>query len=277
MALKAFYTPDEAAAIKGHLDSDAAKALGLELKDDGKGHLLPVIEARDGFALEDVAGLKATVETTRAERGALQLQVKALDGLDPATIPALVEKAKQFDALDPKKEEGKNKDRLETWKGDYTKQVTDAHAAELAVVEGQRDVIKRQLAEELITAKASMILTRPELKGNATLLMPVIRNMTDAVADDTGRMTVRVLNPLKPGEAKVGKTGGDMDLEELIVDEMRPDPVYAACWGVPGKSGAGEGGGGGGGGTQQRSKMSSADKVDFIRANGRDAYHALPE
>jgi len=90
-------------------------------------------------------------------------------------------------------------------------------------------------------------------------------------------MKVRVLNPLKPGQERIGKDGEPMGLEELILDEIKQDPRYAPAFGGSDKSGGGEGAGSGGGGNFRRSTMTALQKSQYIREHGRDQYHKLPD
>ena len=277
MALKAYYTDAEAEAVKEHLASDSAKALGVEFKKDAEGRNILAVEARDGFALEHITGLRSSVEKAREERDAAVARIKALGDINPADIPKLVEKAKKFDSIDPEAAIGKAKTQYEEWKAEFTQQVAAEHQQAMDALAKQRDALQSQLARELIESRAMQVLSRPTVKGNSDLILPVIRNMTDAVLGEDGTMTVRVLNPLKPGQARIGKSGEPMDLEELIQDEIRVDPRYAPAFGGTGRSGGGEGEGAGSVGAGRRSQMTDKQKALFIRENGREAYRALPD
>ena len=70
-----------------------------------------------------------------------------------------------------------------------------------------------------------------------------------------------------------------MELEELIVAELKGNEAYSGAFGASGGSGSGEGdkGAGAPGSTAKRSDMADKDKVLFIRKHGREAYRALPE
>jgi len=275
MALKAYYTDAELDEIKDHLGSEPVKALGLEFKKDDAGHNILAVSPRDGFALENVTGLRNSVERTREERDAALAKAKAIGDLDPSKLPDILDKARRFDSLDPEAAAGKAKAQLEEWKKEYTTKVGEEHTQALAAVARQRDALQGQLAKELIESRAMQVLAR--VKGSPDLILPVIRNMTDAVLDEDGNMKVRVLNPLKPGQERIGKDGEPMGLEELILDEIKQDPRYAPAFGGSDKSGGGEGAGSGGGGNFRRSTMTALQKSQYIREHGRDQYHKLPD
>jgi len=278
MAVKAVLTEEEHTAITEHLSTDAAKALGVEFAKNAEGKYLLVVEGRDGFALENVTGLKNSVESAREERDTAQTKLKRFGDMDPDTASDIVSKAKQFDELDPKLEAGKAKAKFDEWKGEFVESVKVQHAEAMAVVSADRDAMRTQLEQELIESQATQILARDDVKGNPVLLLPAIRNMTDTELKD-GVMTVRVLNPLKPGQARIGKSGDPMELEELIVAELKGNEAYSGAFGASGGSGSGEGdkGAGATGATAKRSDMADKDKVLFIRKHGREAYRALPE
>lgn len=277
MALKAYYTEDEAAALREHLEADAVKALGIELRKTESGKLVPVIEARDGMALEDVRGLRNSVEASRAEAEEARKRLKAFGDIKPEQLDELRDKATKFDAYDPDAGARQNAEQFDAWKADYTAKITADNQAKVEEANRRAQTYREQLETELIVSEATRILADPNVKGNPALLLPVILNQTDTVEREDGRLSVRVLNPAKPGHARIGKTGDNMTLEELVKDELMKAEQYAPAFGGSTKSGASERETGDRvpEGTK-KSAMSDEQKALFIRQHGIEAWRALP-
>ena len=279
MALAPFLTEEEYSKIASHIESEVGKALGVEYRkgDDGKYYL--VVQEQDGWALENVTGLRNSVEATREERDQALAKLKKFGDVDPAKLPEILDKAKKFDEMDPDAEIGKLKTQFEEWKEELLQQKDQEKEEALAAERQRAERLKAAYEEKAIVAEATSIMSAPEIKGNPALLLPIIRDMTEVVEED-GQFRVRVLNPTKPGRERIGKDGGPMTLEELI-HELRQDEKYAGAFEGSGKSGGGtppEGGGTGGGefGAKKRSEMTDEEKAAFIHERGMEEFTKLP-
>ena len=146
MAAKAFLTEEEHAGIATHLESDAAKAVGLEYAKNSDGKYVLVVEGREGFSMENVTGLKSAVESSRAQLTEATDKLRLYGELDPTTVPDMKRKAAQFDELDPKAEAGKAKAKFDEWKGEFVESVKVQHAEAMAVVSADRDACGRSLS-----------------------------------------------------------------------------------------------------------------------------------
>lgn len=283
MALPAILTEEEYTKLAPHLASEAVKALGVEYAKGEDGRYVAVVAGRDGYALENVQGLRSSVEASRAERDAAQAILKRYGELKPEDVAAVLDKARKFDGLDGKVADAKR--QFEEWREEHAKTTAEQTAAKVAAVAAERDGYRSQLEQHLIVGQATQILADPQIKGNPALLLPIIRDTTDAVEEqgEDGRkvLRVRVLNPAKVGRERIGKSGGPMTLEELV-GELRLDSRYAAAFEGSGSSGGGTPPGGGGrtdlgGFPANRSKFTLAQKVKFVSEHGQKAFLDLPE
>ena len=233
------------------------------------------VQDRDGYALENVAGLRQSVEATRAERDEAAQKHKAFEGVDPKAVKSLQEKAQRYDQMEG--EAAKVKEQFESWKEDFKAEVSQQHQQELEAATNQAQAYRQQLENQLVRAQATQILSDPKVNGNPALLLPVIRDMTATRENSEGQLEVIVLNPAKPGQARVGKSGGNMTLAELI-EELKANDQFADAFRVErsGPGGKAPEGGSRGDGNLQRSKMRVEDKAAYIAEHGREAYQRLP-
>ena len=229
-------------AILASLDGidDAIKALYVE--KDGK--FVLDVEPVDGFALEDVNGLKTALGKERTTRERLERDVVKFKDLDPDKAREALAKLEELTSIDPAKEadkiantkfEAAKAQLLEKHKAELT-----AHAGKISSLEGLVDQLARK--QEAIAAIA-------EHKGSVDLLLPHVLNITKSEVTDEG-VKVKVLQP--DGNDRVNGKGEPMSIRELVA-EMRQSDVYGPAFEGSGQSGSGkQPGNGGTGGTQQR-------------------------
>jgi len=281
MALQAYLTEQEYQQQQQALGQEPVKAAGVEYARADDGNYRLVVTPREGFALEDVKGLRATVERTREERDGALRTIKAFGDLKPEDVPGLRDKATRFDGLDGKVRDAKA--QFEEWKAEHERNLTEQHQAQLKERDAAIVELRAELDTHLIVGQATQLLAAPDVKGNPDLLLPVIRNQTEVreEQDQEGRRfwRVAVLNPAKPGRERIGKTGGPMTLEELI-HELRAEKRYAGAFEGSGASGAGTTGAAGAvdmrGYPAKRSEFTTSQKVKFVQEHGSDAFLKLP-
>ena len=73
--------------------------------DDGRFRLN--VEASDGYALEDISGLKSALSKERANRESLERKVSDLGDLDPAEARKAMQELEELRQLDPRAEADK--------------------------------------------------------------------------------------------------------------------------------------------------------------------------
>lgn len=274
MALKAYFTQEEYEENKETLEP--LKEHGIEYTPDSNGRLVLQVEPRDGVALDDVKGLQDSVASAREERDKLHSRLYEFGNVEPKTVKEALDKAKKFDELNPEAKAGELKKQFDDWKTEFQSTIQSEHEQQLSEKDARVQALSQQLEGLLVEGEAQRVLADPEINGSIDLLLPVIRNQTVVVEED-GQPVVKVLNPNKPGQYRVGKSGGDMTLKELIVDELMQDSRYQPAFGARSASGAGEQGSSTPPAAGRRkADMSEADKARYIRQHGREAYRNLP-
>jgi hypothetical protein len=222
-----------------------------------KGKYMLKVEAADGFALDDIEGLKNTVSATRAERDRLATQFKDIDPVKAREALAKLEEIKKWTPDDKTKElvEGTKKQLAEK----FTAELTDKEKA-LA----QRD---NQIAELLIVSAATSAAA--SLKGNVKLLLPHIKSQCRVVMKD-GVPVAQVIgengNPRL--SLKAGSTA-EMTVPEFV-ESLRDNPDFAVCFAGSGSKGSGGHKGSAADGKElPPSTLSPTQKLAAIRASGR--------
>lgn len=219
-----------------------------------------------------VPGLKSALANERkaaTDRGK-QLEAWAKLGITPDQAKTLLDA--QQEAERKKAEAAGEWDQLK-------QQLSKKHEEEKQALEQQIQSLASNINTLLIDNEAERACR--VLKGESTLLLPVIRSRTKVV-EDNGRHVVRVLD--KDGNPRLGGADGAFMTIEQYVAELKGDPVYGRAFDGSGASGSGAGGGTGGtggAGTGKISKRSDlkteADKLAFIKANGFPAFRDLPD
>lgn len=241
-------------------------------REDGKFQL--AIEAPEGWALEDVSGLKSAFSKEMENRKALERKVKAFGDLDPDHAREAVAKWNEFKDIDPKKDADRiAQEKFEALQGQLGKK----HQAEIQAREESNKKLRGQLEHLMVDAAATAALA--EAGGSVDLLLPIIRSQTKVTEDDDGSLTVQVLG--QDGSPRITSKAGDsgmMTINELV-QELRQSEKYGRAFDASGRSGSGmrPGGSGGEPGAYKRSKMTAQQKAEYQRKHGQAAYLALPK
>lgn len=253
-----------------------SEELKREYKQREDGNFYLTVDEVDGWALEDITGLRNTVGTTREERDKLQRANRAWEKLGVTVEEAtdLIAQAKKFQDLDPKDIEAKSKVEIDARveaankkkDAEVGKVVADLEAKLLKSNKTAERVMKRQAATEAIIAA----------KGNPKLLLPIIEQQAVLVETDDG-MRVDIVD--EQGKVRYGKGGKEMDFEQLV-EEIKGQGDYAGAFesetrpgtGMPAGSKKAQSGGNG----KNRSQMTEAEQAAYIHDNGRNAYLSLP-
>ncbi|WP_435658091.1 hypothetical protein [Brucella pituitosa] len=229
-------------AILASLDGieDTTKALYVE--KDGK--FVLDVEGVDGFALEDVSGLKTALgkERTRADRA--EGLVTAFKDIDPAKAKEALAKVEEWGNLDPSKEADKiANSKFETAKA----QLLEKHTGEINTREDRINHLSRTVEGLLIDAAATSALA--EAKGSVELLLPHVRSHT-RVKEVDGKFTVEVID--KDGNARIADAKGNaMDIGGLVA-EMKQSDAFGRAFEGSGQSGSGKTPSNGNGHTPQK-------------------------
>ncbi len=184
----------------------------------------------NGWALEDVGGLKTALSTERSTRQTLEATVLKYKDIDPEKARTALTELEELKRLDPTKEADKIANtKFETAKA----QLLDAHKAEI----GQR--------EERITGLTSTVdyLVRDQrataaiaaAKGSVELLLPHVLNSTRTVEKD-GKFIVEVI---RDGVVQIDGKGNPISIDDFV-GQMRSSETFARAFDGEGQSGGGK-------------------------------------
>lgn len=138
---------------------EALHSLYRQLPDDG-GYVLDVIEV-DGYAMENIAGLRNTLQT---QKSAIQSSKDKLDmwgDLEPETVRKSLNKLKELEQLDP---EALAQERVQSAVSSQKQQFETALAGKESEIKELNSVIEGLMIDSVATAALA------EAKGEAKLL-----------------------------------------------------------------------------------------------------------
>lgn len=218
-------------AIVTKLD-DAPEALREHYAEkDGKFYL--AVEPVDGYALEDVSGLKSALGAERTEREKLQAAVVKFKDIDPDKAREALAKLEELGSIDPAKEA----DKLANTKFEAAKaQLLEKHSQEI----GERDGRIKKLTDAMdkLVRQAAATAAIAEAKGSVELLLPHVLNHTRVKETDDGEFVVEVVDA--KGNVRIGDSkGAPLDLKGLVA-EMRQSETFSRAFDGDGHSGTGK-------------------------------------
>jgi hypothetical protein len=227
-------------ALKPFVESDSDIPAGLESHyslDEESGRYLLQVAPSDGFALENVAGLKSTLgkfkERAQNAEGALQtFQALEMNAEELSTalgeLNALREsqgnESEQVTAL---------KQSIENLKQQAKAEVDKATAP----IKSKLDARTRQLEQVAIVNELQKAIV--EEGGNPTLLIPALMPQVKAKEMDDGSIRPVVID--KDGTERISINGtemGNLSFSELVA-EIKEKPEYAPAFSASNASGGG--------------------------------------
>lgn len=245
--------------LKAMLEKEKYESLDDGIKEhytekDGK-YVLAVTKV-DGLSLENVDGLKRTVETLRASEKSLQTEVKVSEDALKVSITEHKEFAVKYEGIDPEaaKEAIGKIDDIKNWDGE--KKVREAVQVAVQAIEQKakfkmEEVVKQhttkadglqtelkasqgQLQEAIVSSKIVEAISKAN--GNVDVLMPHVKNQVVMIKDSHGLFKPEVQN--KDGNPRVNNDGADMTIIQLV-EEMKTQDTFAACFSGANQSGSG--------------------------------------
>lgn len=244
------------------LDAIPAKLRPLYKKD----------EATGTFVYDDLTGLKNALEHEKREKGTLKGQLSQLAAFKDLGITA--EEAAALRDQRNQQEEQRLKDA-----GDFDslkKQMEENHNQTLAQKDQVIERYRKAIEKMMVSDNARAVLASDDIKGNPTLLLPVIRDRVE-VAENDGDFKLVVKR--QDGTPMLNETNEPATLKDLFM-ELRKAPEYADAFKGVNQSGGGapnnQQGGGAPLGSLKRSAMSVKEKTTYIATHGQEAYNNLP-
>jgi len=239
MALKAILTKlDDAPEALREFYQPGAAADGTE------GRFVLKVEAVDGFALENVTGLKSALGAERTQRERLEKDVVKFKDLDPDRARAALVELEELKKIDPASEA----DKIANTKFEAARaQLLEKHTGELTGRDQRIGFLAGTVDELLREQRATAAIA--EAKGSVDLLLPHVLKNTRTVEKD-GKFSVEVID--SAGNVRIADgQGNPMKMADLVA-EMRKSDTFARAFDGDGHSGSGKehdsGGGGGGAG-----------------------------
>jgi len=238
MTLKIIINEEE----RGNLDALLqAEYLPIEGSD---GNFLLDGSAVDGWAIEDVKGLRRTVETSRADRDKHRTAAEKFEGVDLEEYKRLQAKKEEIDGWDPTNDEA-FKTRLDesnaTWDAKHKKDVGEATA------KAEASDAKYQKYRKRSSAVAALGKHAPD--GIKVLLPHVLGQLGVYATEDGKDDEVWVVGTDgRPRITQKAGEQGNMSADELVL-AMKDDPEFKANFPGTGATGGGATGGGTGTGS----------------------------
>ena len=198
-------------------------------QDDGSFQL--DVGSVGGLALENVDGLKTTVQTLRGEKRTLETKVASFDGVDLVAAKDALSKMDEIKNFDP---EQKVAEALKVKTADMVGQF----AKEKDGLVGERDGALGQLKDVLV--KNACIEALTSAGGKSKLMLPVMERLV-RMRKDGDHFIAEVVN--EKGEPRVGDSQGNPMTIPQFVEELKGMDDYAPAFDGSGSTGSGNKGG----------------------------------
>jgi len=221
---------------------------------EGSENYILKVTGVSGFELADVNGLKSALQKERTNRDDLEKKFKDLsnktEGIEDfdAAKEALA-KVQELADYDPEQKLKEAKEQFQKTLESKLSQEWEGKTGKLQQeIEGLNSKLQSreaQLGKTLIDTKASILLSKPDIKGNPNILLPKIREHVVVQENASGEYDVTVLDENRQPKitTKVGSMD-NMNLEEFV-RELKNDVDFASAFEGNQASGSGAGGGGG--------------------------------
>lgn len=245
---------------------DLPEALQSVYKQTEDGTFILDVTPKNGYALENVQGLKSALGKEKAAVSDLQSRLKQYGDIDPTDIQSKFQRLEELEQIDPSREADK---LLDTRLKSIQDQMASKHKKELDGVVSKYSKTEQHLQKLLIddAAKSAIIKAGGNEKTLAYMLPSVI-NQLSIQETETGFLT-QVRDEY--GNPRIGDASGSAMTVEQRVLEMKSQDLWQGAFPASGQSGGGippkaQGG------TPTSSnidigKMTSSEKSKFIAEN----------
>jgi len=253
---------------------DAVPEAERSLYAEHEGKFVLQVEPVNGYALENVEGLKTTFSKEMTKRKELEKTLLKYKDIDPERAREALARLEELGNIDPTKEADKIiSERLEAAK----RQLVEKHNKDMEPLQGRIGHLTKTVESLLVDQNATAEIA--EAKGSVPLLLPHVKANT-RVREVDGRYVVEVVD--KDGNARIGNSNGDLMTIKQLVQEMRQSEAFGRAFEGSGHTGSGMPPGSmPNGGIPSNIKRRSdfktrAERVAWVQANGQAAYFSLP-
>lgn len=214
-------------------------------KENGEGSFVLNVEPVEGYALENVNGLKNALTGERTLVNEYKGKLSAYDGIDPAAAREALNKLEKFKDLDPEV----HADKIAEERVNLIKEQLQAEFEKNSgAITQENEQLKNALLGQAFEAEAVKAIAENE--GNATLLMPILKNMVKADFVD-GKVQVQVIGDDGKPRVKDYVNNVPFGVSDLVA-ELRANEAYGGAFKANG----------GGTGTNPLKPAGSAPKAD---------------
>lgn len=249
MTLKAKITAEEHAKLADPLKAEYVERDGAYFVD---------VAQVEGWALEDVHGLRSALETTRNERNTLQAATKEFEGVDLNEVKRLLSKKEEIDSWSPDNDEA-FKARLEEAQANLQRK----YDTDLGAANERAESLSKKYRTYLCRADAVAAINAE--KGPVDVLLPhVLERLSVFEAD--GRDAVFVSgDDGKPRITQQAGETGNMTARELVAT-LKENEAFRPLFPGSGATGGGTTGGSGAKGNPVDSSLSPEQRLAQHRA-----------
>lgn len=200
-------------------------------REDGK--FVLTVEEAEGYALENISGLKSALGKERTTREQLERDVVKFKDIDPDKAREALAKWQEFQSIDPAKEADKIADAKFNAAKD---QLVKKHGDEIKAREER--IAKLTGAVDGLTRKQQATAAIAEAKGAVELLLPHVLAHTRVKETEAGDFIIQVVDAA--GNARIGNTKGELMTVKDLVAEMRGSDTFSRAFDGEGHSGSGK-------------------------------------
>ncbi len=206
-------------AIRDNLDG-----LSDEMKKEYKEHngkFLLDVEAVDNFDLQDIKGLRSSLEAARGERDQAVLKLKPFEGLDVVKARDALKTVAEYDGSDAS---AKAQKALET----QTAEIKAKSETDIKAANQRADKYRKQTADLSLDYAVRKALGEHKLMPKAAdVLLPIVQKQVKIEESEDGTLKTTIINP-ETGHTRLSMkpdNTGPMQMDELI-DGIKGDYSY---------------------------------------------------
>jgi dsDNA-specific endonuclease/ATPase MutS2 len=196
-----------------------------DLYEETDGKFVLDVEEVDGYALEDVAGMKKVLEEAKAGRSEKGEQVSKLE----KKIKTLEQQNEELEAT----QDEKAKEQVEELKGQYQTRIEELEKEKETKINELSEQLHKTKVEDTLLRELSKAGPKGPTKNGADVLPRILRDQVKL--NDDGDVVVVNEN----GNVRVGKGGKDMTVSELMGETVEKYPEFFQPEGATGSGSQG--------------------------------------
>jgi hypothetical protein len=227
-------------ALKAKIDKTTHEGLSEDLQKEyteTDGSFILDVTSVDGLALENVTGLKSTVEKLRQTEKDLTNSVKASQqsleaekakfaGIDPEQARDLLAKVDDIKNWDGEKKVLEAVKAAEAKHAAILEELNTKHTDAVTKLQTEVDSSQTQLRDTIVGSKITEAIHSEG--GNVTLLLPHVKSHVNMVKNTAGKFVPEVIND--EGTPRIGDNQGNPMTIEQYVQELKGNDTFAGAF-----------------------------------------------